>query len=196
MITPPGTSLVCRSTPASFIAYAFARIICRSVRETATGLSGVTASINWCVGSDTGDHRCSSHSPLKIHLPFGIVLAYAAIRSRNSAWLLQSVRCTPTRFAPPTWICTCASLNPGSTSRPCSWMIVAPGTASFSIAALLPVARICVPSIATAWVTGSLSTPVHTLPPTSTTFAPPTAAFCAPAPVPATQAATIIHLSA
>ena len=53
-MTPPGTSFVSRFMLANFIASALASIIWPSERFTKTGLSGVTSSINECVGSRAG----------------------------------------------------------------------------------------------------------------------------------------------
>ena len=61
-----------------------ARLMCPSRRLTHTGLSGVTESIHWRVGSSP-PQSVWSQSPSVIHAPLGMVFAYALMRAMNSA---------------------------------------------------------------------------------------------------------------
>ena len=73
-MTPPATSFVFLSTPASFMANAFASAWWPSRRETKTGLSGVTSSITWWVGRRAGDHLSWSQFHFEYPCSFGLRL--------------------------------------------------------------------------------------------------------------------------
>ena len=129
-----------RSIPASFMAAAFTSTAWPSTRHTMTGLSGVTSSISWCVGSAAGVHRVSSQFPSLIQAPLPAFFANSAMRLRSSAGLAASTSCTPLSALPPERKWTCASLKPGTTRRPLRSMTWQFGPASLRMSAELPTA--------------------------------------------------------
>src|SRR5690606_11860703 len=89
------------------------------------------------------------HPPPTIHSASGWAAAYSAIRRRASSAPVASNRLHPSRFLPPWWGWTWASVNPGVTRRPSTSSTSAParyGATSLS----LPTATILPSSTATA----------------------------------------------
>ena len=189
MISPPATSGVSASTPASCSASELASAMCPSRREIQTGLSGVIASIQSRRGSSPPQFVWS-HAPPVIHSPGSAARANAAIRNTNSSGVGASRSCTDARELPPARKCTCVSMNPGTSRPPSAAICSVPSPIYGAISAADPTATISVPETATASAQGIAASPVQTRAPVTTSDAGGTSGAeqaTAPASSPATR---------
>ncbi len=94
-ITPPAGSGVCAVIPAS-LSERIRQQHVPVIASTATGVSGVSESINSFVGSSAGLHLVSSQSPPNNHSPLYILAARSAMRRRtHGRWWRRSTLCCP-----------------------------------------------------------------------------------------------------
>ena len=95
-----------------------------------------------------------SQKPPSIQRPAGSFAAKAVTLACISADEAASRRLTLSRSLAPSRRCTCASLKPGTTRRPCASMTRAPGGTAARISCVVPTATIVSPQTATASAQG------------------------------------------
>ena len=159
-ITPPSTAGIAFVTFAAASARPFASPMWPSSRLTHTGLSGVTESIQWRVGSSP-PQRVWSQSPSVIHAPFGTVFAKALMRAMNSAGVDASRSFTIASPRPALMMWVWLSMNPGTSICPCASTTFAPAPVIFRISALEPTAAMRSPRTAIASAHGRFAFPVQ-----------------------------------